>query len=173
MPVAGVAAETLRALSASYAGPLYRFALRLCGDPTRAEEAVQDALLRAWQHPEAVDGSSGQAGAFLFTVVRNAVIDGWRRDQARPISTGPDGLDALVARSPDEADRAVESWGVAEAIRRLTPEHRQVLVHTFFLDHSVEQTAVALGIPAGTVKSRTYYGLRALRVTLQEMGYVR
>lgn len=165
--------DTARALSAAYARPLFHFALRLSGDRARAEEVVQDALLRAWQHPEAVDGSRGEAGAFLFTVVRNAVIDGWRRDGARPRSAGPGGLEAGTATASDEVDRAVESWGVAEAMRRLTPEHRQVLLHTFFLDHSVEQTAEALGIPAGTVKSRTYYGLRSLRVVLQEMGYVR
>jgi RNA polymerase sigma-70 factor (ECF subfamily) len=166
-----LAEEMLRALYAAYAGPLFAFARRLSGDSDRAEEVVQDALLRAWQHPEAVDGSHGSPRAFLFTVVRNSLIDGWRRDGARPrISDLGRGTDQSVS---DEVDRAIESWGLADAMRRLTPEHRQVLFHTFFLDHSVEQAAVALGIPAGTVKSRTYYALRALRVVLEEMGYVR
>lgn len=163
--------DTLRALHALYARPLFDFALRLCGNRERAEEVVQDALLRAWQHPEAVDGSRGSPRAFLFTVVRNSVIDGWRRDGARPRSSDPGQLEALGV--PDEVERAVEAWGVADAMRRLTFEHRQALHHAFFLGHSVEQSAAAIGIPAGTVKSRTYYALRALRAALEEMGYVR
>jgi RNA polymerase sigma-70 factor (ECF subfamily) len=163
--------EALLALYAVYAGPLFTFALRLSGDPQRSEEAVQDALLRAWQHPEAVDGSRGPPRAFLYTVVRNGLIDRWRRDAARPRTSAPESLDTVTVS--DEVERAVESWGVADALRRLTPEHRQVILHAFFLGHTVEQSAAALGIPAGTVKSRTYYALRALRVALEEMGYVR
>lgn len=147
------------------------YALRSCRDRERAEEVVQDALLRAWQHPAALDGSRGAASGWLFAVVHNLLRDSWRRDSARPRGEGPAGLDSMTV--PDEAERAVEAWTVADAMGRLTAEHRAVLRHAFFLGHTVEETADALRIPPGTVKSRTYYGMRALRATLEEMGYVR
>ena len=163
--------QTLEALHDLYAGPLYAFALRLSGDPQRAEEAVQDALLRAWQHPDAVDGSSGSARAWLYTVVRNRVSDSWRHDAARPPSAGPAGLESVGVS--DHVERAVEAWGVADAMSRLSESHRQVVHCSFYLGLSVDETALALRIPAGTVKSRTYYALRALRAAFEEMGYVR
>lgn len=168
---ATLAEGLLVALHDEYAGALFAFALRLSGDRDRAEEAVAEALLRAWQHPEAVDGARGSARAWLFTVVRNYLTDGWRRDAARPRTAGPEPL-AGIAR-PDEVERAVETWALADAMRLLSNEHRQVLYHSSYLGHSVEETAAALGIPAGTVKSRTYYALRALRSALEEMGYLR
>lgn len=161
----------LSELHARFAGPLFLFALRLSGDRGRSEEVVQDALLRAWQHPEAVDGSRGPASGWLFTVVRNLLKDSWRRDAARPRASNQETLDTLSV--PDDVERAVEAWAVADAMGRLTPEHRVVLQQAFYLGHSVEETASTLRIPAGTVKSRTYYAMRALRATLEEMGYVR
>ena len=163
--------EVLRALHDLYAGELFSFALRLSGDRQRAEEAVQDALLRAWQHPESVDGSRGSARAWLFTVVRNCLNDSWRQDAARPRISSPEGLDTIG--SPDEVERAVEAWGVAEAVQKLTVAHREILYYSYFLGLSVDETSVVLHVPNGTVKSRTYYALRALRATLEEMGYVR
>lgn len=161
----------LVALHDEYAGALFSFALKLSGDRDRAEEAVAEALLRAWQHPEAVDGDRGSARAWLFTVVRNYLTDSWRRDAARPRTSGPGPLDDIAR--PDEVERAVETWALADAMSLLSNEHRQVLYHSSYLGRSVEETAAELGIPAGTVKSRTYYALRALRSALEEMGYVR
>ena len=160
----------LRELHDLYAGPLLAFALRLSGDRQRAEEAVQDALLRAWQHPEAVDGSRGSARAWLYTVVRNRLTDSWRRDAARPRTASPELLDLIGG--PDEAERAVEAWGVGDAMRKLTDSHREILHYSYYLGLSVEETSSLLQIPAGTVKSRTYYALRSLRALLEEMGYV-
>lgn len=59
---------------------------------------------------------------------------------------------------------------MAEALRRPSEQHREVLVHSYWLGRSVTETAQVLGIPAGTVKSRTYYAVRALRLALEEMG---
>ena len=165
-----LALQVLRELHDLYAGPLLAFALRLSGDRQRAEEAVQDALLRAWQHPEAVDGSRGSARSWLYTVVRNRLTDSYRHDASRPRSASPEILDFISA--PDQLERAVEAWGVVDAIHRLTDEHREILHYSYYLGFSVEQTSSLLHIPPGTVKSRTYYALRALRAALEEMGYV-
>ena len=166
-----LAERLLVALHDEYAGALFAFALRLSMDPERAEEAVAEALLRAWQHPEAVDGGHGSARAWLFTVVRNYLTDAWRRDAARPRTSGPERLGGIAG--PDEVERAVETWALADAMALLSKEHRQVLYYSSYLGHSAEETAAELGIPPGTVKSRTYYALRALRSALEEMGYVR
>ncbi len=71
---------------------------------------------------------------------------------------------------PDGADRALESWAVADALRSLRHEHRSVLLETYYRGRSVAEAAAVLGIPAGTVKSRTFYALRALKLALQERG---
>ena len=166
-----LAERLLVALHDEYAGALFAFALRLSGDRERAEEAVAAALLRAWQNPEGVDGSRGSPRAWLFTVVRNYLTDGWRRDAARPRTSGPEPLDGIAAS--DEVERVVETWALADAIARLSNEHREALYYSSYLGLSVEETAAELRIPTGTVKSRTYYALRALRSVLEEMGYVR
>ncbi len=166
-----LAERLLVALHDEYAGALFAFAFRLSGDRERAEEAVAEALLRAWQHPEAIDGSRGSARGWLFTVVRNYLTDRWRRDAAQVRVSGPESLDDIAG--PDEVERAVETWALADAMARLSNEHRQALYYSIYLGHSVEEIAAELRIPPGTVKSRTYYALRALRSVLEEMGYLR
>ncbi len=73
----------------------------------------------------------------------------------------------------DETDRAVEAWTIAEALARLSDPHREVLVECFYRGRSVAEAAAVLGIPPGTVKSRTHYAVRALRLVLEEMGVTR
>jgi RNA polymerase sigma-70 factor (ECF subfamily) len=70
----------------------------------------------------------------------------------------------------DDTDRTLESWAVAEALASLRPDHRKVIVETYYRGCSVAEAAVTLGIPAGTVKSRTYYALKALKLALEERG---
>ena len=162
--------ELVRALYAEHAGPLLGYVLRLTGgDRYRAEDVVQETLLRAWRHPEALAASDGSPRPWLYTVARHLVVDGVRARNARPIETSGEHL-VDVALDDDELDRALTSWEVADALTTLTPDHRAVLVETYFRGRSVAEAATVLGIPAGTVKSRTYYALRALRLALEERG---
>lgn len=157
----------LRALYAEHSGPLLGYALRLTnGDRQHAEDVVQETLLRAWSHPQALDGRPIRP--WLFTVARNLVVDAVRARRSRPPEVGDAALEVLPAA--DEIDRALESWTVAEALADLSPEHRSVLVETYYRGRSVGEAAQALGVPPGTVKSRTYYALRALRLALEERG---
>lgn len=157
----------MRALYAEHAGPLLRYALRMTnGDRQRAEDIVQETLLRAWMHPEAI--SERPARPWLFAVARNLAVDAHRARRARPPEVAEGALEVLPV--PDEADRVLESWAVADALSALRPEHRQVLVETYYLGRSVAEAALVLGIPAGTVKSRTFYALRALKLALEERG---
>ena len=159
--------ELVRGLYAEHAGPLLRYALHLAsGDRQRAEDLVQETLLRAWQHPQALAGRP--ARPWLFAVARNLAVDAFRARRARPHEVGEAALDLVAV--PDGADRALESWAVADALRALRPEHRGVLMETFYRGRSVAEAASVLGIPAGTVKSRTFYALRALKLALEERG---
>jgi RNA polymerase sigma-70 factor (ECF subfamily) len=162
-------AELLRAMFAEHGDALYAHALRLAsGDRQRAEDLVQETLLRAWRHPEALDPDRGSVRAWLFTTARNLAIDSWRRRSVRVGEVVTD--EVPEAPSDDETDRTVESWLIAEALARLSPVHRQVLVECFYQGRSVAEAAARLGVPPGTVKSRTHYALRSLRLVLEEMG---
>lgn len=162
--------QLLRALYAEHAGPLLGYVLRLTGgDRARAEDVVQETMLRAWRHPEALAASAGSPRPWLCTVARNLVVDGVRARAARPHEVGDEAL-AAIAVDDGELDRALTAWEVGDALATLTPEHRAVLVETYFRGRSVAEAAAVLGVPAGTVKSRTYYALRALRLALEERG---
>ncbi|MCW2886869.1 MAG: polymerase sigma-70 factor, subfamily [Streptosporangiaceae bacterium] len=150
-----------------HGGPLLGYALRLTGgDRQQAEDIVQETLLRAWRHPEALTGRPVRP--WLFTVARNLVVDAHRARQARPAEAGDSSLAAMPAA--DDIDRALESWTVAEAMADLSPQHRAVIIETYYRGCSVAEAAAMLGIPPGTVKSRTYYALRALKLALEERG---
>src|SRR5215510_14044038 len=165
-------AELLRALYAEHGDALFAHALRLVsGDRQRAEDLVQETLLRAWRHPEALDPDRGSVRAWLFTTARHLAIDAWRRRSVRINEVVTDALPEPAAE--DETDRAVEAWTVAEALARLTPAHREVLLECFYRGRSVAEAAVRLGVPPGTVKSRTHYALRSLRLALEELGVTR
>jgi RNA polymerase sigma-70 factor, ECF subfamily len=157
----------VRALYAEHGGALQRYALHLMnGDKQRAEDLVQETIVRAWRHPEAL--AERPARPWLFAVARNLAVDSYRARQARPAELGEAGLDLLPA--DDDADRTLESWAVADALASLRPDHRRVIVETYYRGCSVAEAAATLGIPAGTVKSRTFYALKALKLALQERG---
>jgi len=159
----------LRMLYEQHAGPLLSYALRLTGgDRGRSEDIVQETLLRAWRHPQALDPSRGPVRSWLFTVARNVAVDAHRARRARPHEVADDAL-ALVP-AVDEIESALDSWLVADAMVALSPDHRAVLVETYYRGRSVAEASTVLGVPAGTVKSRTFYALRALKLALEERG---
>lgn len=162
----------MTALHDEHAGVLYAFVRRYVDDREHARDVVQETLLRAWRHLDQLDPERPDARSYLFTVARNLITDRWRADQRRPRLVHDDAAMAAEA-APDALDAAVQGWLVADALERLTPEHRQVVEALYFAGHSVSAAAIELGIPAGTVKSRSYYAVRALRSIFEEMGVVR
>jgi RNA polymerase sigma-70 factor (ECF subfamily) len=157
----------LRALHDEHAPALRRFVIRLTGDAALADDVVQETLLRAWRKPEVLDQSTSSARAWLFTVARNLVIDD-RRSARRAHEFGTDTMPERP--SADRTDAVLESWLVAEALVGLTVEHRAVIVHAYYGGRTVPEISRELDIPEGTVKSRLHYGLRALRLAMQEKG---
>jgi RNA polymerase sigma-70 factor, ECF subfamily len=169
MVVTGTEDAALRMLYEQHAAPLLSYALRLTGgDRGRSEDIVQETLLRAWRHPQALDPERGPVRSWLFTVARNVAVDAHRARRSRPTEVGDEPL-ALIPAA-DEIEKALDSWLVADAMSALSSDHRAVLVETYYLGRSVAEAAAVLGIPAGTVKSRTFYALRALKLALEERG---
>ncbi|MEW2167355.1 sigma-70 family RNA polymerase sigma factor [Streptomyces sp. NPDC007084] len=164
----GTTAEhELAALQREHGRPLFALLLRLSdGDRQRAEDLLQETLVRAWQHPEALRADAFESvRPWLLTVGRRLAIDARRARQARPPEVGDAVLDSARICA-DHAERSAATLDVREAVKTLTPEHREVLVLVYFQGASVAEAAAALGIPPGTVKSRAYYALRALRRVL-------
>jgi RNA polymerase sigma-70 factor (ECF subfamily) len=160
--------ELLDALYAEYAGPLLDYVERLLGgDRFQAEDVVQETLMRAWRNADVL--ATETARPWLFTVARRLVIDRYRGARRRPPSVSSEAAIGALA-APDELEGALLTWEVAEALRSLSPDHRRVLLEVHYRDRSVAEAALVLGIPEGTVRSRTYYALRALRLALEERG---
>ena len=152
-----------------HADALWRFCLRLVGnDRARAEDVTQETMLRAWRHRAVLEGSSPALRAWLFTVARNIVVDEWRSPRSRKETTVADVPER--DEGDDRSDQLLLSWVVAEALTRLSADHRAVLLECYYRGRSVSETAGRLGVPPGTVKSRTHYALRALRLALEELG---
>jgi|SRR6478672_1629181 RNA polymerase sigma-70 factor (ECF subfamily) len=165
----GNEAALMQRLHDEHAGALWGYSLRLVGnDRARAEDVVQETLLRAWRHRTILDSPHGAVRAWLMTVARNIVIDEWRTRRARselPVAEVPEG-----DGQDDRTDQLLLSWVVAEAVTKLSPDHRAVLLECYYRGRPVSEAAQRLGVPEGTVKSRTHYALRALRLALEEMG---
>ncbi len=156
----------VREAYAAYAGELYGFALRSLEDPGMAEEAVQDTFLRAWRAAERFDPELGSLRTWLFAILRNVIIDLGRARATRPGVSGE-----VPDRGHEPFEDILLNWQVEEALRRIGEQHRRVLVETYLRGRPYAEVASELGVPEGTIKSRVYYGLRALRNALEEMGY--
>ncbi|MFE2145327.1 sigma-70 family RNA polymerase sigma factor [Streptomyces sp. NPDC059456] len=164
-------AHALARLHSEHGKALYGFLLGLTfGDRHRAEDLLQETLFRVWTHPEALESGHGSVRPWLYTVGRRLAIDARRARRARPAEVGPDALDAQAPAAEDRTEQAVTALDVRDALRSLSPRHRAVLVQIYFRGASVGEAARALGVPVGTVKSRTYYALRALREAMPGYG---
>src|SRR3984885_12152379 len=163
----------MKALYDEHAGPLWRYALRLTSDASRAEDVVQETLLRAWQHPEVIGDTERSARAWLFTVARNMIIDDRRSARFGHVVGSTDEARAPEQSTPDEVNSALDKLLIADAMAQLSAEHRAVIERSYYRGWTTAQIAADLGIAEGTVKSRLHYAVRALRLTLQELGVTR
>jgi RNA polymerase sigma-70 factor (ECF subfamily) len=162
--------DVLKVIHDEHRDALLGFARRLvAGDHQRAEDVVQETLLRAWRNAHELDRNRPSLRPWLFTVARRVVIDAHRRQSARPREIDGAALEPLA--DADGVDQMLSSLTVSGALASLTQPHREMLREIYFRGSKVGEAAQALGIPAGTVKSRTYYALRALRLALEERGF--
>ncbi len=158
----------LRVLYEAHAGELFGFAVRTLGEREAAEDLVQEVFLRAWLRAGTYRPERGSVRRWLFAIARNLAVDAARARGARPR------LSQDVARETGSIDlelaRIEQRIVLAEALGRLTPDHRRALVEVAIRDRTVNEAAAVLGVPPGTVKSRLFYGLKALRVAFDELG---
>lgn len=163
-------AARLAALYDAHARPVWRYVVHLTGSTITADDIVQETLLRAWRTPRILAQDPGSARSWMFTVARHLVIDEARSAHGRHEVT----VDTLPEHAvATETDALFDALIIEEALASLSADHRAVIVTAYYGGRSVAQTAVELGIPEGTVKSRLHYGVRALRLALQEKGVTR
>lgn len=151
---------------------LYRVALRLTGDPSQAEDLVQDTMLKAYRSWRQYRPGSNAKG-WLLTILRNTFINDYRRRKLEPIATDLEAVEphaiyrAIEDVDPEGAffDRIVDDK-VLEAIDALPPDFREVLVLSDMEGLRYGEIAETLQVPVGTVKSRLFRARRQLQAAL-------
>jgi RNA polymerase sigma-70 factor, ECF subfamily len=164
----------------TYADALYGYGLRHLQDEELAEELVQRVLEKLWRRADTYDPARGPVRGFVFTIARSTVADLHRRAARLPRPVDPSARfgdggppEGLTSPVDDAADQVVLAASVRAALERLTPDHRRVLELAYTRGLSQREVAELLDLPLGTVKSRTYYALRAFRLACEELGVTR
>ncbi|WP_314220998.1 sigma-70 family RNA polymerase sigma factor [Streptomyces zaehneri] len=149
---------------------LHAYVSRLLrGDPVRAEDIVQETLLRCWR----TYGSIGDSvlRPWMFRVARNLVIDNYRSVKTRPQEVDGEGWQEYDAAEGEGGleERVLTAMVIREGLATLSPAHRQALFEVYYRGRTLEEAADVLGIPKGTLKSRLHYGLSALQRSLTHL----
>ncbi|MCP2281172.1 RNA polymerase sigma-70 factor, ECF subfamily [Promicromonospora umidemergens] len=156
-----------------YGGELLGFASRALDDRQLAEDVVQEAFVSAWRSPRGFEAHRGSLRTWLFAITRNGIVDALRR---RRVRWGPGGSSWDDLSEPpavlDPVDQLLEQIQLAEALRRLSPDHREAVVGVHYGGRTCAELAHELGVPASTMRSRLYYGMRTLRMVLEENGWL-
>lgn len=162
-------AQGLNDAFVAYRTELTSLARRTLGSANLAEDAVQETFARAWRARDRFDSSVGSLRTWLYSIERNLLVD-MMRSRQRQLTR-----DSLLAEASepivDHVESAVASWQVEEAVSHLSSEHRTVIVEICLLGRTSKELAECLAVPEGTVRSRLFYALRALKLTLEEMGW--
>lgn len=156
-----------------HAPALRRFIARTSLDRSRTEDVVQEVILRVWRQAPQVSSMR----AYLLQSTRNLLVDMHRASTRHVVEVSEDRDDDSRARTDPRAtnpvvaiERALDQILVEEALARLHPDHRAVVVALYYQRLTVVEAATALRVPVGTVKSRSFYAIRSLRAILDEMG---
>ncbi|MEW2512996.1 sigma-70 family RNA polymerase sigma factor [Streptomyces sp. NPDC046870] len=157
--------DLLGTITREHRDGLVSYAEKMLGDHGLAEDIVQEAIIRAWRNIDRLVGMEGSVRGWLFTVTRHLVIDWVRKPHARREVIGDNYNDPVSGTDGTEAVH--DALVVKPLLRRLSPEHRAVLVHIYLCDRTIQETAGILGVPAGTVKSRQHNALRKLRAVVR------
>ncbi|MBM0226371.1 MULTISPECIES: sigma-70 family RNA polymerase sigma factor [Micromonospora] len=160
-------AERMTALHADHSRAVLRLLLVLTGGQRQtAEDLLQETMLRAWRHLDSVPAEPDAARRWLCTVARRLVIDGVRLRRGRPAEVHLVDMTWIPA-GDDTTGTALATHAIRHALGRLSPAQRSLLSEVYLVGRSPEEVAGRLGVPIGTVKSRTHYALRALRTGLE------
>ena len=150
--------------------PVLGIALRRIGDRGRAEDATQDTFASLWRSANRFDPTRGKATSWLFTVARNAIVDGLRRRPEPTVEAPPD-VPEPGPGPDDAAESEWVSWRVHRALETLPDQERTLVELAYWSGFSQSEIADHVGIPLGTVKTRTRSALRRLADELgDELG---
>lgn len=167
VPDRGVDGQVLTLLYAAHSGAVRRFVAGYVADAQHREDIVQETFARAWKNIDRIDTEHGNPRSFLLSIAHNVVVDQWRARSRRPeLLTDKD----ATVTTDDGVDKSLERILLAESMRRLSAEHREVIKALYFDDMTIAAAADRLGVAVGTIKSRSYHAVRALRVVFDEMG---
>jgi RNA polymerase sigma-70 factor (ECF subfamily) len=158
--------EAFELLYGRYVRPVFSLALRRLGDRGHAEDAVQEAFAAIWRSASTYRPERGAAGGWIYTVARNAIVDRLRRNGPTVDAELPE----LAAVEPGPAQQAEDSdvsWRVHRALEELQPREREVIELAYWSGMSQSEVAEYLGLPLGTVKTRTRSGLAKLASVLE------
>ena len=151
----------LRDVYARFGGAVYTVALSILGDPGRAADVVQSTFVNAWQAAARFNPDQ-ELAPWLYTIARRQAIDAYRRERR---------THAVDAAELDDAQAAVsleatwEAWQVRIALDQLPDDERQVVRLSWFDGLAHAEIADKLGVPVGTVKSRSHRAHRTTRRT--------
>lgn len=161
--------EAFRGLFGRYAPSAMALARRVARQPFLAEEIVQEAFLAVWRNPSGYDQQRGSVRAWLMGMVHHRAVDAVRREESQRRRAEESMVSDPVV-SPDPADDVVDAIDLPEerkamraALDELPREQRQVIELMYFGGLSQTKISEQLGLPLGTVKSRTLLGMRRLR----------
>lgn len=163
--------EALRVAYRTHGPILLNYLSRMTmGNRALAEDILQETLVRAWNHPQARTADGQWSRGWLLTVARRIAIDHMRSVQGRSTEV----LDERVAErqvADDDFERLLNARTVREAVASLPERLRGTLIEIYFRESSVAEAARNLSVPEGTVKSRTFYALRALHEELVKRDF--
>ncbi|CAN5184733.1 sigma-70 family RNA polymerase sigma factor [soil metagenome] len=158
--IAGGDRPAFEELYRRYARAVLGLALRRLGDRGRAEDAAQDAFLAIWRSARTYDAGRGNGAPWIYAVARNAIIDGLRRTPEPALDVPEEPGDD--PGPPDRAEASWQAWQVHRALEILPAHERPVIELAYWRGLSQSEIADSLGIPLGTVKTRTRSALSRL-----------
>jgi RNA polymerase sigma-70 factor (ECF subfamily) len=151
-----------------YAKRLYRFGVQRLGNNGLADEMVQETFVRLWRTAGNFDAEKASVQTYLYVVARSVAADLRKRPSSRPLLPVED---VDLPPQPDTVDQILDRIIVREALESLGSGHAQVIALAQDEGLTQSQIAARLGLPLGTVKTRMFHGMRAMRVALAERGF--
>lgn len=162
--------EAIRLIFQHYRAALFGIICRIVEDEDMAEDLLQDALVKIWRNGPRYDSTKGRLFTWLLNICRNTAID-HRRSKAFKAKGKIQDIENIVSETDSSGpayETATDGIGLPEMVKRLAPEHRELIHLVYFQGHTHQEAAKALDLPLGTVKSRVRKALMTLRTWVNQ-----
>ena len=162
--------RAMQALYARHSERLYRFIVRLTGNPTLAEDLVSEVFLDVWRHAEGFESKS-QVSTWLLAIARYKALSALRRRTDEHLD---DHMAETIEDTAEDLESVVNAKDrysiVQKCLTQLSPAHREVIDLVYYHEKSVDQVAKIVGAPAATVKTRMFYARTKMADLLKQSG---